>query len=276
VGGEEGRSMTEQEWLTTSSTFALMTAKRVMVAPRRMQLFGEGVNIQDTVRTPLIVFTPRKIRLYGAACCRRASPRLSPVFLDLLLDVERLVDTLSSTGEPDDLRAKASEELERLRVAERNNYHPGVFSAAEAVVFTADPGVDPVEFGVNLSNNLACSAGEVARKDDEEDRWPPEVEAASEAESTAHCSLFRDIFNNPFRPVSIDPAWFTPTVISLAQAAYDIRDLPGGTLDNARLAVLADVLEGTACDNADILNHLRSPGPHVRGCFALDLLLEKE
>jgi hypothetical protein len=30
------------------------------------------------------------------------------------------------------------------------------------------------------------------------------------------------------------------------------------------------------CDNADLLAHLRGPAPHVRGCWAVDLLLGKE
>ena len=41
------------------------------------------------------------------------------------------------------------------------------------------------------------------------------------------------------------------------------------------LTVLADALEEAGCTNADILLHLRSPGPHVRGCWALDLILGK-
>jgi hypothetical protein len=42
------------------------------------------------------------------------------------------------------------------------------------------------------------------------------------------------------------------------------------------LPILADALEDAGCDNADILSHLRGPGPHVRGCWALDLILGKE
>jgi hypothetical protein len=84
--------------------------------------------------------------------------------------------------------------------------------------------------------------------------------------------LIGDIFGNPFRPVSVSPAWQTPTVVSLAQAAYDERILPAGTLEPARLAVLADALEETGCSNPDILSHLRSPGTHVRGCWVVDLL----
>jgi hypothetical protein len=43
-----------------------------------------------------------------------------------------------------------------------------------------------------------------------------------------------------------------------------------------RLAVLADALEEAGCADADILSHLRGPGPHVRGCWVVDLLLGKE
>jgi hypothetical protein len=64
-------------------------------------------------------------------------------------------------------------------------------------------------------------------------------------------------------------------IMRLAQAAYDNRILPAGTLDPARLAILADALEEAGCDNADILSHLRGPGPHVRGCWPVDLLLQK-
>jgi hypothetical protein len=47
-------------------------------------------------------------------------------------------------------------------------------------------------------------------------------------------------------------------------------------LDTVCLAVLADALEEAGCDNADLPVHLRGPGPHVRGCWALDLLLGLE
>ena len=52
--------------------------------------------------------------------------------------------------------------------------------------------------------------------------------------------------------------------------------MPAGTLDNTRLAVLADALEEAGCTEADILGHLRGPGPHVRGCWVVDLILGKE
>jgi hypothetical protein len=94
-----------------------------------------------------------------------------------------------------------------------------------------------------------------------------------DAESAYQGLLLRDIFGNLFRPVSINPVWLTSQVVSLASVAYEDRNLPSGELDTARLGVVADGLEDAGCDNADILGHLRSPGPHVRGCWVLDLLL---
>jgi hypothetical protein len=72
---------------------------------------------------------------------------------------------------------------------------------------------------------------------------------------------------------ALAPAWLTPTVSSLARAAYAERLLPGGEFDAFRLAVLSDALEEAGCDDEDVLNHLRSPGPHVRGCWPIDQCL---
>jgi hypothetical protein len=83
------------------------------------------------------------------------------------------------------------------------------------------------------------------------------------------------VVGNPFRPVTLSPGWRAPQVLALAQAAYEQRELPAGTLDLARLAILADALEEAGCDQADLLAHPRGPGPHVRGCWAVDLLLGK-
>ncbi len=105
--------------------------------------------------------------------------------------------------------------------------------------------------------------------------WDAEREALKSNEEAAQAELLRDIFGNPFRPVATDPAWQAATVLALAQAAYDEREMPAGTLDVARLAVLADALEEVGCTGPAILGHLRGPGPHVRGCWVIDLLLGK-
>jgi hypothetical protein len=83
------------------------------------------------------------------------------------------------------------------------------------------------------------------------------------------CDLFRDTFGNPFRPVSVDRAWRTSNVVALAEAIYKDRAFD-------RLLILADALEDAGCGDAAILEHCRGPGPHVRGCWVVDLLLGKE
>jgi hypothetical protein len=81
-------------------------------------------------------------------------------------------------------------------------------------------------------------------------------------------SLIRDIFGNPFRPVKADATWLTPSVVALGQAIYDERAF-------GRLPELADALVVAGCDDNDILTHCRSDGPHVRGCWVVDLVLGK-
>lgn len=88
-------------------------------------------------------------------------------------------------------------------------------------------------------------------------------------EQAHQADLLREIFGNPLRPITLNPAWLTPKVVALARAIYDDRAFD-------RIPVLADTLEEAGCHNADILAHCRGPGPHVRGCSALDLLLGKE
>ena len=88
--------------------------------------------------------------------------------------------------------------------------------------------------------------------------------------------FLRDVLGNPFRPATVTPAWRVPQVVALAQAAYEERELPAGSLGAARLAVLADALEEAGCADQTALDHLRGPGPHVRGCWVVDLLLGKE
>jgi hypothetical protein len=75
----------------------------------------------------------------------------------------------------------------------------------------------------------------------------------------------------------LSPAWFTwgsGTVRHLAEAAYQNRVLPSGGLEPARLAVLGDALLDAGCPAEHyLIRHLRGPGPHVRGCYAVDCCL---
>jgi hypothetical protein len=99
------------------------------------------------------------------------------------------------------------------------------------------------------------------------------------AEQRAQAALMRDIFGNPLRPVPLDPAWLTwhgGTIPKLALSAYEDRELPSGHLDTHHVAVLADALEDAGCTDPDILGHYSGPGPHVRGCWVIDLLLGRK
>ncbi|OWK36482.1 hypothetical protein FRUB_09045 [Fimbriiglobus ruber] len=82
------------------------------------------------------------------------------------------------------------------------------------------------------------------------------------------CGYLRDIFN-PFRPTTLDPCWQTPTVLALAQGIYTDRAFD-------RLPILADALQEAGCDSPDLLTHCRAESVHTRGCWAIDLLLDKE
>jgi hypothetical protein len=81
--------------------------------------------------------------------------------------------------------------------------------------------------------------------------------------------LTRDVLGNPFRSVTIERAWRSANVVGLAQSISESRAFE-------RLPILADALEDAGCDNADILNHCRQPGEHVRGCWVVDLILQKK
>ena len=81
--------------------------------------------------------------------------------------------------------------------------------------------------------------------------------------------LINDIFGNPIRDKAIDPRWLSPTAIDLARTIYDERLFE-------RLPILADALMDAGCDSEEILAHCRGPGPHVRGCWVIDLILGKE
>jgi hypothetical protein len=99
---------------------------------------------------------------------------------------------------------------------------------------------------------------------------PPAIDwqLMSASELAIQAALLRDIFGNPFRPVAFDPLWRTSTAVGLARTMFESRDF-------AAMPVLADALEEAGCDNADVLAHCRGPGPHVRGCWVVDLVLGK-
>ncbi len=88
-------------------------------------------------------------------------------------------------------------------------------------------------------------------------------------EKKAHANIIRDIFGNPFRPVSFEADWRTYNTTAIAREMYVSRDF-------SAMPILADALQDAGCDNKRILDHCRKPGEHVRGCWVVDLVLGKE
>jgi hypothetical protein len=79
----------------------------------------------------------------------------------------------------------------------------------------------------------------------------------------------RDILGNPFRPVPFGPRWRTSDVNGLARSIYGDRAFD-------RMPILADALMDAGCADEQFLSHCRGAGPHVRGCWVVDLVLGKE
>jgi len=69
--------------------------------------------------------------------------------------------------------------------------------------------------------------------------------------------------------VTLDPRWLSSTVIDLARTIYEERVWE-------RMPILADALMDAGCDSEEVINHCHGPGPHVRGCWVVDLLTSRE
>jgi hypothetical protein len=201
--------------------------------------------------------TNRKWILFGVACCRAIWERLvDPRSRKAVEAAEGVITGVTSKSE------MASAWLAAL-------------DAHQAIIRQAtDKGGPRAAFDISKTawsryDHLGAIAGV----------FPFDVADASQPITAQMLELYfrflRCVFGNPFRLASFDPAWATATVASLAQGAYEEHTLPSGELESARLAVLSDALEEAGYTDADILIHLRSPGPHVRGCWAVDLILGK-
>jgi hypothetical protein len=88
-------------------------------------------------------------------------------------------------------------------------------------------------------------------------------------EEQAQAALLSDVFGNPFRPAGLVPAWRTGEAVALARGMYESRDF-------SALPILADALQDARCEDEQLLGHCRDPGPHVRGCWVVDLILSKD
>jgi hypothetical protein len=209
----------------------------------------------------------RKMRLLACAMCRRIEGLFVDTISGRAVEVsERFADGQASEEELARAFAEASV------AAEEQAGGTAVFESA-APAFGVLPG------GWRARAKAAAAAAASCARQRPETAISAAIDAAREeaavvgraqwaAETlgaTASVALIRDIFGNPFRPAAINPAWLTPNVTALAATIYDDRAFD-------RLPILADALEEAGCDNAAILSHCRGPGPHVRGCWVVDLV----
>jgi hypothetical protein len=87
------------------------------------------------------------------------------------------------------------------------------------------------------------------------------------AENREFRALVWDVVGNPYTSGRFRPAWRTSTTTALARGMYRSRDFTA-------MPILADALQDAGCDNDEVLDHCRSPGTHVRGCWVVDQILE--
>jgi hypothetical protein len=197
----------------------------------------------------------RKLRLFACACCRRVWEWIiNPDARAAVAVAERFADGRAT-----------DEELDAAHSLVYGAPVPG--DGPTFYASFADPN-DPRYTYAPHARTVCTQAWWLARRHG----------ASPDQEHRAQAELLRGMFGNPFRPVALDAAWLAlhgGAAGKLAQAVYEERELPSGQLDAARLAVLADMLEEAGCADAEILGHLRWPAPHVRGCWAVDLLLGK-
>ena len=188
----------------------------------------------------------RQCRLFSCACCRCVWHLLSSDQARTAVEVAELhADGLAG-----------DEELEEAQEAAAKLPSLSGVVAKWASSCVAHSGAMLV---VDAAGQLAASP-----PDQEYDpaRWTDET--------LKQCELLRDIFGpRPFRTVVVAPAWLTTEVRALAQAIYEARSFD-------RMTELGQALYRAACADRDILHHCLWKGKHARGCWVIDLLLEKE
>jgi len=217
----------------------------------------------------------RKLRLFAIACCRRVWHLLNDEQGQRAVEVgEQCADGLLTVSEAYAI-AERLDVFFNYDLVERLAQESGVYwEAISLALFSAGLTTGWLNFDQtfkiarNVAGAVACQA--VAHDfGGDDDAYQKAAGPFISAEYAAQSPILRDIFTNPFRPVAVDPDWLTPIVLESARTLYEDRAFD-------RMSELADALETAGCNNADILDHCRGPGPHVRGCWVVDLILGKE
>jgi hypothetical protein len=207
----------------------------------------------------------RKLRLLAVAHCRQFGEML-PDRCRVLVDVaERSADGLASVVELQEARYQADNLVEWYDCAFQDYAQPPV--PDEALIPEIEDRVSKErtrrghQLAAAMTVHLATFPVDWLR-----DAIPRVILPSTDLQFVQDYS--RDLLGNPFRPVTLDPRWLSSTVIDLARTIYDERVFE-------RMPILADALMDAGCDSEEIISHCRSDGPHVRGCWVVDLLLAK-
>jgi hypothetical protein len=188
----------------------------------------------------------RKARLFGVACCRRVWQLLVDERSRQAVELAELrADGLVPWREVDSYARIAAQ----AHPGGSSHTTPAAFAARSTCAKKVRPGY------------IAWLTRHAVVEDLED-------ETGHDRESLSELSLLDDILGNPYRPVSFVPSWRTSTAVGLARQMYESRDF-------AALPILADALEEAGCDVPAVLAHCRGDGPHVRGCWVVDLVLGK-
>jgi hypothetical protein len=192
----------------------------------------------------------RKLRLFACACCRRIWD-LFPCQenRDLVAAVERYPD-----GNYDDpeLNAAITDSTRREREFARDQNYWIAKNLGRSY------------YKMSAFQSAQETAVSVAHQEPER--------GFSKDEFAAQAALLREVFGNPFRPATMDAAWLASNGGVVTSVARWIDET--GAFDD--LPILADALEEAGCLDVDVLRHCREKGPHVRGCWVVDLILAKD
>ena len=191
----------------------------------------------------------RQLRLFACACCRSIEQFLPAGPFRPLVEVSlRFADGTATADELAAARAVAIAETDHNSLS---------CEAMWAACETANPS----------ASRAARIASDEAREQVRKLNLRAEIDEAS-----TQANVLCDIIGNPFRRVWIEPVQRLrryPKVREAAEELYD--DAPQQDME-----ALADILEGLGCSDRAVLTHCRAATPHVKGCWVLDLLLDRE
>jgi hypothetical protein len=204
----------------------------------------------------------RKLRLFAVGCCRRAWHLLTDERSRNAVEVSELFAD----------RGVTKHELAAARTAAEVVTHVGWFASVRRWLAA---GPSQTSNTMQRAAQAAASAAIWRVRDAAAATWVQAANALTTnsteqlEEQGRQCGLLRDLIGNPIRPVSWDPAWRNHHAVAVARSLYDTREFQD-------MPILADALEEAGCTDEAILSHCRGPGPHVRGCWVVDLVLGKE